>query len=219
MDLGIINAAKSSINTPLPISWLSRADAPSALPLWATVGQLTSAQVKNLQAQIGYDMSQWDYNKIGANNELGRYQFSSTLLEQYGLLAAGSNKAYGNDCVNYKICWSPVAIRSTNSYANYQYNTSSLRDFLNSTVSQDHLAYQVVYDLYTKSIQIGSILSTDSADVVAGMIYVAWVLGVGTSGNSVNPSGTGSFAWRFFNTGIASQAFNAGRYSVTVLSQ
>jgi len=208
MDIGIAQAAKQPIVNPLPISWINRADSPSYLPSWATIGQLTSAQVGNLQAQIGYDLSAWDYSKIGSDNELGRYQISPLTLEKYGILAAGANKAYGTDCVNYKTCWRQIAVRSTNSYANYQYNITSLSSFLSSTVAQDHLNYQIIYDVYTELTRNGAVLSTDAAEIVAGMIYVGITLGTNEA-----------HAWRYANVGQGAKSFNSGRYSVTVLSQ
>ena len=219
MDIGIINARKLAISNPLPLSWLSRPDAPSHLPGWATIGQLTSVQVTNLQCQIGYDRSGWDYKKIGDKNQLGRYQPTTATLEKYGILAQGSNAAYGIDCVNYKNCWRQVAVRSTNSYANYLYDITSLNAFLNSTVAQDHLNYQIIYDTYTELTQNGSILSTDSAEIVAGMILVGIELGTGSTGNSTNTIGSGAYAWRYYNAGQGANAYNSGRYAITVLSQ
>ena len=219
MDIGIINAAKLGVVSPLPVSWLNRPDAPTHLPVWATIGQLTSTQASNLQCQIAYDQSLWDYKKIGTHNELGRYQISTTTLEKYGILAAGSNTAYGIDCVNYRTSWRQVAVRSTNSYANYQYNITSLAAFLSSTVAQDHLNYQIIYDTYTELTRNGAILSTDSAEVVAGMIYVGMTLGTGSTGSSANVVGSGAYAWRYFNAGLGASAYNSGRYAITVLSQ
>ena len=86
MDLGIQNARAHLIVNPLPLSWLGRADMPPALPAYANIDRLTATQVRNLQAQIGYTQSQWNYSLIGSSNQLGRYQFSTTLLESYGIL-------------------------------------------------------------------------------------------------------------------------------------
>ena len=219
MDIGIINAAKLGVRNPLPISWINRLDAPTHLPVWATIGQLTSIQATNLQCQIAYDQSTWDYKKIGTNNELGRYQVSTTMLEKYGILAPGSNASYGTDCVNYRASWQQIAVRSTNSYSNYQYNITSLTAFLSSTVAQDHLNYQIIYDTYTELTRNGSILTTDTAEVVAGMIYVGMTLGTGSTGSSANVVGSGAYAWRYYNAGVGAPAYNSGRYAITVLSQ
>jgi len=207
IELGIIQASNTPIRTPLPISWINRADAPGEVPAWASIGVLTGVQLRNLQAQIGYDKSTWDYSKIGTNNELGRYQFTSTTLESYGLLITGSNKSYGNDCVNYKNCWKQMAIRSTNSYGNYLYDLKSLGEFLGSTVGQDHLSYQILYDTYTMLLQSGAVTENDSAEVLAGMMYVGWELG------------NAAYQWRYENIGNGAAAFNSGRYAIVVLSQ
>ncbi len=216
-DIGFIQAAGIAVVNPLPVSWTGRVDAPSNAPAWADTDQLTSAQNKNLLAQIAYDKSNWDYAKVGASNQLGRYQFTTQQLEDYGLLAAGSNGYFGTNCVNYKTCWKPVTIRSTNSYSNYNYNVTSQYDFLTNTASQDHLAYQFIYDIYRGLSDINAILSTDSIDIIAGMIYVGWDLGIGTMPSQGNPLGTGAYAWRYSGIGNGVSPFNSGRYTVLML--
>ena len=218
-DLGIRNSAGGVVSTPLPQAWLGRVDAPLPLPNHVTIGPLSSRQVWLLEAQIGYNASGWDYKKIGAKNTLGRYQFNTQLLEDYGLLAAGSNAAYGTDCVNYRHCWQPTYIKKTsNSFENYFYNVDSLNLFLSGAAAQDHLAYQVLSDCYLGLLQNGAILETDSLDVKAGMIYVAWTLGVGSAPIGQNVSGFGAYAWRHFNIGNGTDSFNSGRYAVSTLS-
>ena len=220
MDLGIKNAAAHVIVNPLPLSWLGRADMPPALPAYASIAKLSATQLRNLLAQIGYTESSWNYSMIGTNNSLGRYQFSPALLESYGLLAQGSNTYYGNECVNYTTCWRSVTIRkNTNGYANYIYNDQSLNGFLNNKIAQEHLAYQVVYDLYNGLALINGITNADSAEVIAGMINVAWNLGVGQAPAYESSSGTGAYAWRYSNIGAGQTPYNTGRYTVTVLSQ
>jgi hypothetical protein len=208
MDAGIQAAAGTPIATPLPTTWLGLPGMPLQPPAWATIGILTTKQIKNLQAQIGYDLSQWNYSLVGNNNALGRYQFTTTALESYGLLAVGSNSAYGTDCVNYRHCWNPTYFNNgQNAYENYFYNITSITGFLTTTVAQEHLAYQNLVDLYVALTNIGAIKKTDTADVVAGMLYVGWTLGA-----------TGANAWRYTNVGSGATSYNSGRYSVIVLS-
>jgi hypothetical protein len=164
-------------------------------------------------------LSQWNYGLIGTNNQLGRYQFTSVVLENYGLLINGSNSAYGSDSVNYVHCWQPAFINNgSNAYQTYYYNAFSLTDFLTSTVSQEHLAYQLLVDLYVGCVNTNAIQLTDPADVVAGMMYVAWTLGTGAQPSLAYPSGSGAYAWRYYNIGNGSNSFNSGRYAVDVLS-
>lgn len=218
-DVGINNSLGQAITNPVPQAWMGRADAPAPTPMWVTIGPMSSTQVRQLQAQIGYDHSAWDYRKIGPFNELGRYQINSRTLEYYGLISSGSNAEYGYDCVNYQHCWNPIYIKNTtNPYSNYFYNNDSLSSFLASPIGQDHLCYQILSDLYTELYKIGAILDTDSADVVSGMLYVAWNLGVGTpTGVLDNPIGSGAYAWRYFGLGNGTKSFNRGRYASTQL--
>jgi len=209
MDTGIQQASGQAVVNPLPTSWLGLAAMPTITPDWANTQRLTAAQGQNLLAQIGYDLSLWDYGKIGANNQLGRYQFTTTLLETYGLLAVGSNLHYGSDCINYQACWAPVTIRkNTNSYAQYLHGATSQAEFLSSTAGQDQLAYQIIYDLYNGLVSNTAIQANDSNDTVAGMIYCAWQLGI-----------DGAKTWRYSGIGTGATAFNLGRYAITILSQ
>jgi hypothetical protein len=218
MDIGIQNAIGQTIKTPLPLSWLGLNTMPLAAPAWANTYRISLDQTQNLIAQIGYDKSTWNYQLVGNNNQLGRYQFSTQTLENYGLLAPGSNAKYGTNCVNYRQCWQPTVINSANN-ANYDYNITSLYAFLNSQISQDHLAYQLVYDLYSNLTLNNAVQTTDSQDVVAGMIYVAWNLGYGLTPTNTNSSGTGAYAWRYWGIGNGVDPYNSGRYAVTILSQ
>lgn len=218
-DIGIAHALGQAIPAPFPQSWLGRADAPAHAPSWVTIGPLTSRQVYLLECQIGYDQSLWDYKKVGEDNKLGRYQIDPVILEQYGLLSTGSNAAYGTACVNYLSCWHPTYIKTaTNAYSRYFYNTDSLYSFLQTTIAQDHLAYQILYDCYNSLVKINAITAADSADTVAGMMYVAWTLGVGSPANAVETTGTGAWAWRYMGLGEGTDSFNSGRYAAAVLS-
>lgn len=215
MDLGIQNASTQAPATPLPTAWLGRATAPFPRADWATIGALTSIQQKNLLSQMAYNFSTWAYDNIGSNNELGRYQFTATQLESYGLLAPGSYAAYGIDAVNYQNCWRAP----TNTYADYLADVTNLLDFLSNKTAQESLANQVLLDLYNSCIRLNVIQGNDSDEVVAGMLYVAWMLGVGATPTIATPTGTGAYAWRYFNVGSGATYYNAGRYAVVVLSK
>jgi hypothetical protein len=215
MDLGIQQAAGLPIVSPLPASWLGRSDVTPLPPSWATIAPMSAIQTRNLLAQIAYKESGWDYNLVGAGDQLGRYQFSPSVLENYGLLSKGSVAAYGNDAVNYKHCWQSVY----STYENYFYNSTSLRSFLQNTIAQEHLANQYALDLYQSLVNVSAVTSTDSAEIVAGMIYVAWALGVGQGPSPSSSNGTGAWAWRYNNIGPGAENFNCGRYSIAILSR
>lgn len=215
MNLGIQHAGRLAPKTPLPLGWLGRAEAPLARPDWASITGLTAIQHKNLLAQIAYDLSAWEYDKIGINNELGRYQFTPSRLEGYNLLTAGSVANYGTDAVNYRHTWR----QSNNTYANYLSDIGGAQEFLTNQTAQELLAYQFVLDLYNEATRINVIQTADTTDIVAGMLYVSWVLGVGSVVTPANPTGTGAFAWRHFNVGTGADYYNAGRYAIAVLSK
>lgn len=253
---------------PLPKGWLGRADATIPPPAWAKIPPLSDQQLRCLLAQISYDTSNWNYELVGPNNELGRYQFSTQLLELYGVIAQGSNAIYGNDCVNYRHVWQPASQVGTNDYLPYLCNVTSLYNFLNNASAQEFLAYRLINDLYNVcvincAIQYQGFTSSDwqpnvkyyrgdivkyntkyytafddisantnfysppwqektvqqdTADVIAGMLYVAWTLGVGSPPTPFEPNGSGAWAWRYGAVGAGDNSFNSGRYAVEILS-
>jgi hypothetical protein len=157
MDVGIQQATRIAPPDPLPISWLGRSDVPPACPDWSVIAQLSAVQQRNLLAQIAYVTSDWDYAKIGNNNQLGRYQVSTQTLEDYGILTKDSNKSYGIDCVNYQHCWRAPA----GTYAEYQTEVLNINDFLTNSSAQELLSYQRLIDLYSGCIKIGVIKTND----------------------------------------------------------
>lgn len=215
MDAGIRQSAGTAPRNPLPVAWLGRADAPVSCPDWAVIAQLSATQLRNLLAQIAYTASAWDYKKIGSNNQLGRYQVTAQILESYGYLTAGATASYGTDSVNYQHVWR--AFLST--YAEYLIEIGGLTEFLNNATAQEFLSYQRLTDLYNGCVKIGAIKTNDTADVVAGMLNVAWELGVGTPAGINNSSGSGAYAWRYFGVGAGAIYYASGRYTATVLSK
>jgi hypothetical protein len=123
--------------------------------------------------------------------------------------------------VNYLHCWRPnyVNLNIVTPYQNYFYNITSLNSFLTNTTAQEHLAYQHLVDLYITAVNSQVIMPTDEPDVVAGMLYVCWTLGVGSPPTVNNQLGSGAWAWRYRNVGdFGDFSFNSGRYAVTVLA-
>jgi hypothetical protein len=208
-SVGIVNASGNAVQNPLPPSWINHSNAPSSPQSWIpTINVLSFVQLKLLAAQIAYDKSKWDNTKIGTENQLGRYQTTPALLEAYGLLSPGSVAEYGTDAVNYLHCWMPIyQRRSASSYINYMFNITSLRNFLTNVSAQDQLEYQIISNTYTSLLKNTAITAADTAEVVAGMIYVGLDLGTDAA-----------YVWRYQGTGTGANAYNSGRYAVTVLT-
>jgi hypothetical protein len=219
LDPGLQSAVGIAPQTPLPVSWLGLPTTPQVHPHWASTYVLTPNQTTNLLAQIGYDTSGWTNGLIGDNNQLGRYQISTVVLENYGLLSAGSNTYYGTDCIYYRHCWQQNVIPRSNGNGNYAYNITNYVDFLNNQSAQDHLAYQLLFDINVALSQNGALKDSDTADIIAGMMYVAWQLGTGNQPGYQYPSGSGAWAWRYHAIGNATNAYVSGRYSMVILSQ
>lgn len=218
LDPGLQSTVGIAPQTPLPAAWLGLPTAPQVHPHWASTYLLTPTQTTNLLAQISYDKSQWSTGMIGDNNQLGKYQISTVLLENYGILATGSNTEYGTDCIYYKHCWQQTVIPRSNGNGNYAYNVTGYSDFLNNIAAQDNLAYQILFDINLALSQNGALKIGDAADVIAGMMYVGWELGTGNSATYQNLSGSGAWAWRYHAVGAGTNAYISGRYAVVILS-
>jgi len=219
-SLGITQAATVSLSGTLPKGRLGLTTAPTAPNQTLAIDRFSTINLRCLAAQIGYNASGWDYTKISSKFLIGSYQVGAQTLENYGFLVPGSAKIYGADAVNRNFNWQPITVRkNTSSYSTYNTKIGSLKDFLSTPGFQDALAYQILHDTYYALYQSNAITDSDPTDVIAGMMYVAWVLGVGSTPTNATPNGTGAWAWRFHNMGNAANYYNLGRYTVTVLSQ
>ena len=85
-------------------------------------------------------------------------------------------------------------------------------------MAQEYLTYQRLVDLYLAAKSNGTIKPDDTAETVAGMMYVCWTLGVGRSSNTANFTGTGAWAWRYHAVGLGIDSYNSGRYAASNLA-
>jgi hypothetical protein len=219
MDTGQRAAQAQAIQKPLPVSWLGRVDAPLYPPNQTTLSLLTNQHIRTLQAQIAYDLSSWDSSHISLGYRLGKYQIFPKTLSDFGLIIPGAYEAHGADCVNYPRFWQSTTVTIPSSFVTFVYNVTDINSFFADSAAQDHLALQMIYQLYNSLKLNGAIQSTDTADVVAGMLYVGWTLGAGVAKTANDRSGTGAYAWRYSGIGDGINSYNSGRYAVTVLSQ
>lgn len=201
-DIGITNSIGTGVLSPVPSAWLLKPTAPAIPPGWLLISGFSGEQMQALAAQLSYSNSQWDYGKIGSNNELGAYQFTASILEQYNLLLAGSVAAYGNQAVNRPNAWAGNANSTqflSDARNSHKAPINNIQEFLANKKAQDNLAYRRIFDLYNQLVKTAAVKTTDTADIISGMIFVAWAIGAGNGATPTSQIGSGAWAWRYSN--------------------
>lgn len=198
IDLGIKNSIGQSVVNPIMSSWLSRADAPVA-PVAVT--GFSIKQTNAMLAQLAYTASQWNpklYN--GTAYTAGRYQFTSDVLANYNYINQQFYQSHGASAMTYTVAWTGVD------------SMSDLIKFLGTVKIQDRLAAIYMQDNYDTMLTNGTISLDDDLPTIAGMLFVAQLLGLNAN------------QWRIYGTGVGPNNinpisyFNAGRYAISVLS-
>lgn len=196
-DIGILNAVGKSVSLPIPMSWLGRADAPMHR---GTFGTFTDVQINNMMAQLAYSCSQWNTKSFDLTKYvLGKYSVTSAQLAQYGYLNSNFVQSHGPSSFTYSIAWTG------------QDGLADAAQFLLSSTTQDTLAYWLMQTNYNNLLALGGITADDSASVIAGMLFVAHLLGSADLAKQWRQVGsTNNQTYDFYN---------AGRYAIEVVSQ
>jgi hypothetical protein len=209
MDTGVALARQSSVQHPLPITWLGR---PTAPDVRQPLAPFNLAQTKAILAEIAYVASKWTLSQYNtATNRLGAYAASADMLAQYGYLNAGFFKTYKDTAVNYAYAWTGKE------------GVMSQDAFLQNNSAQTQLAQWYMTNNYADLLANGAISVDDDLQTQAGMLVVAHFLGAGSAKSSANAYGTGAWNWRFYGTGAynniaGAELFNCGAYAIVVLA-
>lgn len=219
MNEGITKAAVTPLVDKAPRSLLLDADAPYGVTITKVndnIPTLTKFETKCLMLQLAYIESQYDSTAI-TSNKFGKYQVTDYLLQKYEY--RDSNGWTGLDGVD----------------------TDDV--FLASSKIQDKIMQRFLEDIYPKLISSGAIQQSDTKDIVAGMLAVAYqfqdaenpdIIKLDSIANSVlssiknevnsNYTAIKAKIWRDNGDQIDSSGrpgglyFNAGRYAVQNLA-
>lgn len=199
--LGLESAQGKPILNAASRADLLRSDVPYGFSLSAieeNISGLLKFQMKCVLLQLAYMQSNYDYTKkvtgSGLSNTFyGKYQTSASLLLKYGYIDSTSTWL-GKDGIFVE------------------------EEFLGTAGLQDLIVQTFFESAYPSLIQTGAIMPGDTAEVVAGMLLVAYQL------HADDDYAYKALNWRV--TGVSQIAtnspayiyYNAGRYAVVSLA-
>lgn len=134
---------------------------------------LTATQVSSIKAGIAIlssggdpERNGGDYKQLTPDARAGRYAFTSRQLEQTGYYKPGYADRYGQDCLYRKDVWTKKD------------GIINMRSFLNSAGVQEEAMQNLLSKNYKALISLGVMTENNPTSHIAGMLFVAHLLGV-----------------------------------------
>lgn len=118
--------------------------------------------------QIGYSESRSDYTAVGIQNQLGKYQFDTDTLVEYGYIHAEYLKTF----TQFDHNGVKGAVKQLTSWTNRD-GIKDIGSFLKATALQETLMYQRLTSLYTLLYNNQAITDIDGVSTKMGMLYAA----------------------------------------------
>ena len=200
---GINQADQQSVSRTAPPNLMKSDGAPN-FP--NGLAGLTADQAKALAVQTAWSESSNNYNEVNDFGFLGKYQMGAAALVDTGHIKRSAYEQYGGAKGGNR------ALLDPNSWTG-QGNVGSKEEFLQSPAAQEK-AYETYTNRNANRLQaIGGIKAGDSAEVRAGMLSVAHLLGADGAG-AWRQTGVGKDA----NNTIGATYFNRGRWAVSTLA-
>lgn len=131
------------------------------------IGPLTTDQTQALMAQIGYAESTGEYDVINKQGYVGKYQLSSSALEEVGYLKPGTPQT-------------AEAINNPNNWRGGSEAPANVQEFLNNPAAQEQAMQNYTKNNYAKLEESGLVNQNSSAETVSGMVAASHVGGVKT---------------------------------------
>jgi hypothetical protein len=163
---------------------------------------LTPEQLRAWKIQTGYAESGLVYDKTNQFGYLGKYQMGAAALADLGYIKLDAYRLYGQRALDYPSSWTG------------RDGIASKGEFLSSSSVQENAMDRLASINYNRMVQSGTIRSSDSADMVAGKLSVAHLLGSGGA-NTWTRTGLGQDA----NNTSGTRYYNEGRYAVIQLAR
>jgi hypothetical protein len=164
---------------PIQVNAYSTSDSEKLKPL-------TSDNYNSLADNIGKQLSNNDYKKVGTNNELGKYQINVSDLILLGYVKNPSSRVANPDILNDNSFWvGKDGINSKNS-------------FLNSNIVQDKVMLELTKKNYDTLVRLGKISDKDDVAVVAGLLASAHVVGAKNADKLDKKTADGKTAREYF---------------------
>lgn len=161
------------------------------------IGELSTNEVRALQAQVAYSESRGDYDKIEPSGYVGKYQLSVDDLANLEYIKEGLPQTIDS-------------LTNPNNWVNKD-NVANLEDFLASRELQESAMFNLMRNNYSVLQATGAIVKNMSKQVISGLLSVAHLAGANgattwykTGKYSINANGY-----------TAADYYNRGKFSST----
>lgn len=173
-----------------------------------TIGVLTQSDVEGLMTQLAKNATNFDidrYTRV-SSNAIGKYGITIQQLEALKILRPGSSS-------RLEIGMSPDTILANpGNWDGRGPRPDNLEEFLSNTVLQEKTMFQLLNNEYGKLVSNAAVDSSDTKEIVAGMISVSLIVGSAKT-----------LQWRLGKILepalqiICDRNFDYGRYAVMIL--
>jgi hypothetical protein len=154
---------------------------------------LTAGQVKALQVQMAFTLSNNLYSAVDPNNNAGKYMLSTDILVSQGYIKEDWYKEFGKTGTG-GVIQLPGAWTKKNGISN-------LTEFLMAEQLQESIMYTQLTENYNVLLRNTGIKAGDTPGTIMGMLFVAHVLGPAKAKQ-----------WRDSGVGQADDGTSAGDY-------
>ena len=150
---------------------------------------LKAQDLKALFAALGSELSNNNYSKIGDSGELGKYQFTASMLIDLGYVKRPAGGIISNTILDDKNIWNNIN------------GIKSKQDFLTNTAEQETAMLSNTQNNYNILVRLGKIKETDDYKVAGGLIASAHVMGAKNADKLDKKDTAGQRAGKYFTLG------------------
>ena len=154
-----------------------------------TLKPLKAIDLTKIFAALGTELSNNNYSKIGDNGELGKYQFTASMLIDLGYVKRPSGGIISNTILDDTNIWNNVK------------GIKSKQDFLSNTAEQEAAMLSNTQNNYDTLVRLGKIKETDDYKVVGGLLTSAHVMGAKNADKLDKKDIAGQRAEKYFTLG------------------
>ena len=204
-DAGIASAAGQGVVQPTcPAEFLAKTTtyAPPG-NFGATTPNLNTTQAKAMMAELGYFVSDFNYNYVSKDyTRIGKYGMDAQFLANNGYIKPDAIKQFGTNTLSKPVAWTGKD------------GLQSQDDFFSSPALQDSIMYAAFSAYYTELLANSSILPTDDVCTAAGMMFVAYQMRSSATAKTWRNNGS------VFDVQGQDGAvyYNHGRYAIDILA-
>jgi hypothetical protein len=154
-----------------------------------TLKPLKTQDLNLIFEALGAELSNNKYTKIGDNGELGKYQFTASMLIDLGYVQRPAGGIISNTILDTPSLWNNLN------------GIKSKADFINNTAEQETAMFSNTQNNYNTLVRLGKIQETDDYKIVGGLIASAHVMGAKNADKLDKKDVAGQRAEKYFTLG------------------